>query len=168
MMKDREPRMSVFLTARMRTDQGWSDVCIQNISAHGMLLKLAHPVTPGAYVEVRHSIYTMIARAVWVKDRLVGVRTQDPIDVNALLQTVTGALGRRTGLYPKQAERRRDPARLEAMRRHAAADHYRRIGLLVQYCSTILFVLAAASIAAAAVIDRLGAAIATVKAHLAN
>lgn len=83
-LKARDPRTTVFLPSRMRIDSAWSDACIHNVSARGMLVSSDSAIRPGAYIEIRRGQSVIIGRAVWQKDRFVGVRTQDRIDLAVL------------------------------------------------------------------------------------
>lgn len=84
-MKAREPRRKVLIRARMCLGIRWSDVCILNISSRGMLLQAAAPPSEGTYVEVRRGSHVIIARVVWTKNHRFGVRTQDPLVVNLVV-----------------------------------------------------------------------------------
>lgn len=84
-MRAREPRRKVRFKARMRVDCGWSDVTIRDMSSRGMLLTMEEPPKVGSYVEICGPKTNLIARAVWVRGTHFGVRTQDRIDVEALV-----------------------------------------------------------------------------------
>ena len=74
----------------MRSDAGWSDVVVRNISRRGMLISSNTPVKRGSYIEIRRAHHIIVARIMWAaKDRL-GARTQDPIDIEGLIAAATG------------------------------------------------------------------------------
>lgn len=69
----------------MRLELGWAVVWVHNLSKHGMMLWSSAPPRPGSYVEVRRAKTTIIARAVWVRDKFFGLRTEDALDISSLL-----------------------------------------------------------------------------------
>jgi len=69
----------------MRLDASWGDACILNISSHGLLMQAAAPPARGTYVELRRGRHPMVARVVWVKHHRFGVRTQDLLPVEAII-----------------------------------------------------------------------------------
>jgi len=74
----------------MRSDAGWSDVVVRNVSRRGMLISCNQPIKRGSYIEIRRAHFTIVARIMWAaKDRL-GARTQDPIDIEGLIAAATG------------------------------------------------------------------------------
>ena len=73
------------LAARLRSEHGWSDASILNISSRGLLLHgTARPVR-GSYLEVRRGSCVIVGRVVWVESGRFGVRTQDRLPVDALI-----------------------------------------------------------------------------------
>lgn len=83
--KTREPRLAVMIQARMRCGAAWKDIFIRNISSRGMLVQAESPPAPGTYVEIRKASETVVGRAVWRGGRHFGVRTQDRVNIDALL-----------------------------------------------------------------------------------
>jgi hypothetical protein len=73
------------IAARMRSGGSWSDVRIRNVSSRGILLEAETPPPPGSYVEIRRGSVMIIGRTVWSKPPLFGIRTQDRIDIKALI-----------------------------------------------------------------------------------
>lgn len=103
-VKQREPRRKVLVNARMRVGTDWRDVSIRNVSSRGLLLVSDEPPPPGAYIEIRKTFMTIVARAVWARDGFFGVRTQDDIDFDELMENAKGppkgwkpGMDRRTG-----------------------------------------------------------------------
>src|SRR3569623_2056164 len=84
-LKPREERRNSLLHARLRSDAGWSDVTIGNVSSRGMMLHSASGLQRNAFVEVRHRGVCVVGRVVWSPGVKYGVRTQDVVDVPALL-----------------------------------------------------------------------------------
>jgi hypothetical protein len=107
-MKAREDRKPVCIPARLFADARWSDVCIRNISARGMLLQAQQPPKRGSYLEVRRGDTTIIARVVWTSAQRFGVRTQDFVPLAELLQPVGSITkARAPAANCNQVERRR-------------------------------------------------------------
>ena len=85
-MKQREPRRSVFVGARMRLGASWGDVNILNISSRGLMLHAQQVPPRGSYLELRRGRHVIVAQVMWSKDCRFGVRTQDPLSVDAILK----------------------------------------------------------------------------------
>ena len=85
-MKPRENRVKVIVRARMRVDASWQDVCILNVSLHGLGIQAARPPGRGSYVEIRRGGHLIVARIAWSKGHRAGLRSQDPIFIRPLLR----------------------------------------------------------------------------------
>jgi hypothetical protein len=81
----REERRTIFLKARLRTDAGWSEVSIGNISSRGLMFRAQTPPPRGSFIEIRHRSTTIVGRVAWSHGSRCGVRTQDQIDIQGLL-----------------------------------------------------------------------------------
>ncbi|QNP42404.1 hypothetical protein H9L15_08755 [Sphingomonas daechungensis] len=89
------------IRARMRSSSAWHDVCILNVSLHGLGVQSAEPPARGTYVEIRRGRQTIVARVAWNKGHRAGLRSQDPIFLTALLNDTSGeapAAGKVQGL----------------------------------------------------------------------
>jgi hypothetical protein len=104
--KQRETRQVVFLNARLRTDEGWSDVTICNLSARGLMAKCAKPPPKGAFVEVRRGGSCIVGQVRWSHGLRFGLRSQDRIDTAALHEDP-----KRTGRRYERRETERPPQR---------------------------------------------------------
>lgn len=111
--KPREERRNTFLRARLRSEHGWSDVTIANVSSRGLMLQCVAPLQRNCFVEVRHRHITIVGRIVWVGGPKCGVRTQDVIDV-------AGLLSQRPRQQRKPGEERRAMPRTSTPRPRAA------------------------------------------------
>jgi hypothetical protein len=70
----------------MRIEGAWADVCIRDISSRGLLLQAVAAPERGNYIEIFRAGHVIIGRVVWKNDRRFGVRTQDRMDIEALVQ----------------------------------------------------------------------------------
>lgn len=96
------------LKARMRSDATWKDVCIVNMSLHGLGIQTADPPARGAYVEVRRGPHVIVARIAWTKGHRAGLRAQDPIFISAVLRDEPAAVTS-SPIPGRQVERRKTP-----------------------------------------------------------
>lgn len=124
-MKPRELRRNVLVKARMRSGQQWSDIHIRNISSRGLMLHMATPPRPGTVIEIRRAAQVIIGRTVWTTGMSCGIRTQDRIDIGAMLSDQPD------GELPP--ERRCDPVRL-AVARH---ERSRALGSWMQFSALV-------------------------------
>ena len=115
-VKPREERRTTFLRARIRTEHGWSDVTIGNVSSRGLMLQATTTLQRNCFIEVRHGNACIVGRIVWARGVKCGVRTQDAVDVAALLSHAPAKRAK-----PGQ-ERRSAPRQPEARKRPAAAE----------------------------------------------
>lgn len=69
----------------MRVGASWSDACILNLSSRGMLVQSGMVPERGNYLEIRRGQQVVVARVVWSKEQRFGVRTQDPVRAEELL-----------------------------------------------------------------------------------
>ena len=170
LLRARETRRKVQLSARLRDDRGWSDVTICDVSERGLSLRSSSAPAKGAFVEVRRGQVCVVGQIRWSHGARCGLRAQDRVPVTTILapgadaDEPTGARAtaqqceRRTASRPRQA--------LPADR--AAAS--RRAGRLLDWTSVALAgVLAAAVVgelaltALARPADRIGAALAAAR-----
>ena len=146
-VKTREPRRTVFVPARMRVGSAWSDVCIRNVSSRGMMLQSDSPPPRGSYVEVRRGTQVVIGRAVWVGGRALGVRTQDRVPIEAIVNEP-----RRTAA-PSEGERRADRDRTAAVDAAKRAARSQRFASAFQFAVIAVAGLGAAGLAATKVYE---------------
>lgn len=130
------------IKARMRTDASWQDVCIVNVSLHGLGIQSARPPSRGAYVEVRRGPHVIVARIAWAKGHRAGLRSQDPIFVQTLLRDEKPADPPPSAAANGDVERRRVPRPLVQ-----AHDKSRHVGRMMEF---VCFGAAACAIAFAA------------------
>ena len=85
-MKTREPRRKVLIAARMRVGARWGDVRILDLSKRGMLVQAADAPERGTYLEIHRGAQAIVARVVWSAGNRFGAYTQDPLNVDALVE----------------------------------------------------------------------------------
>lgn len=84
--KSRELRRRVMLRARMRTQSGWRDACILNVSSHGLLINApAAAAGPGSSVELWHGEDLIVATVVWRRGSRAGLCTEDRLPMEEIL-----------------------------------------------------------------------------------
>lgn len=79
----RENRRLTFIKAFLAVGEGWAEVTISNISAHGMMVKCNEPPALGATVTIRRRAAGAVGTVMWVKGRRFGMRSVEPIDQDA-------------------------------------------------------------------------------------
>ncbi len=83
--RTREARQPVRIGARLKSERGWSDVVIRNVSARGVMGECQAPPARGDYVEVRCGAYVIVARVAWAGGDRFGARAQDVIALPDLI-----------------------------------------------------------------------------------
>lgn len=152
--RKRGERRSVALAVRMKIDARWGDATVLNASDRGLMIKTAKPPEYGSYVEVRPNADVgvrrgaevgIIARVIWRRGNQVGLRTQDRVNVQALMRRpINGRSHDRPTPEPVVATG--DAAR------HAIgglSSDSRHKGAMMQYCAIGGIVTVAACIAGA-------------------
>jgi hypothetical protein len=139
-LKPREERRKTAVRARLRTDRGWSDVTIGNVSSRGLLLLCVTPLPRNSFIEVRHHSVCIVGRIVWTHGVKCGVRTQDTVDIAGLLSQ-TPQKRRAPGEERRVARDRQLRARPSAPEETAAAS--RRFARVFDW--TIMVVVAGAA-----------------------
>lgn len=83
--RPREDRKSVRIGVRVRTDAGWIDATVHNVSNRGLLLHSLRPLRRNDFIEVARGRHRIVGRVVWSQGAGCGMRTQDQIDIAGLL-----------------------------------------------------------------------------------
>jgi hypothetical protein len=91
----------------MRTNAGWSDMAIRDVSPHGLGLRSSKAPARGDYVEICRLQHRMVARVVWSDGECFGVVLSDAISVDELLSRKPSP---RRSLEDRRMERRRPGA----------------------------------------------------------
>lgn len=79
--KVREQRKSVSITVRVKSDYGWGDAQICNVSSRGMMVLCEAPPRRSSYVEIRRGTHVVVGRIVWAADDSFGLQSQDKINL---------------------------------------------------------------------------------------
>jgi hypothetical protein len=116
------------ISARMRAGDAWSDACILNLSARGMLVRAAEAPQRGAYLELRRGPHVIVARVVWSRSDRFGVQTQDCISADGLILDSDGTPPAKPG--ERRAAPRSPEQRQEASRRRARSMEFGTFALL--------------------------------------
>ncbi|WP_296611106.1 PilZ domain-containing protein [Sphingomonas sp.] len=133
MQKRRETRLVVNLICRIRQDDGWHDARIRNISCRGIGALSATPPAIGQYAELRRGSAVIVARVVWQHGNSSGLRSQDKIDIQALLGQSGAA--KEGPFEPTSTERRRQPREdslvnaMERSRHRSSIFQYAMLGV---------------------------------------
>lgn len=93
----------------MRCGGAWSDVAILNLSSHGAGLQCADPPPRGSYVELRRGAHIIIAKVAWSDGRRLGVRSQDPLAIDAIIAEPSADAPAATAASARPLERRAVP-----------------------------------------------------------
>ena len=117
----------------MRMDDGWSDVCMLNISSRGLLLQCESPPERGSYVEIRRAAHVIVGRVVWRKDRRFGLYTQEKLNIGAIASDPCRSADTHRSLpgSPQITERRAGHRTAAQIARNA--EHSRHLASAFQY-----------------------------------
>ena len=154
-LRPREQRVGVVIPSRMRDDHRWSDVCIRNISEHGLLIAAPNPPVRGSYVEIRRGTQIIVARSMWADGQYYGLRSQEVLPVEQIIAeprlTSRPAVAlTAAGHAAANAERRRDADRTGAA---ALADRQERSRRFASAFQFVLFAAAGAGVAGWAAVE---------------
>lgn len=114
-----ELRRWVVLPARMLLGSSWSDACILNISARGLLIQSGRSTPQGSVVELRRGDHVIVARVVWRLGLRAGLRAEGALPVEEILTLGQSPSLQLTASMRRAAERRQR-ARTEDESRHRA------------------------------------------------
>ncbi|WP_126176736.1 PilZ domain-containing protein [Tsuneonella rigui] len=151
----RETRVTVSLKARLKSDMGWGDSQICNVSSRGMMVRHIPPPPLGSYVEVCRGPFSIVGRVRWIAGDRFGVQSLEDIDLDELKspgREPTGPVSdRRSRVRPAAGQMAQVPdfwARLEASNRLARQLQFLAMALGGMTVALILTQLIAASLSA--------------------
>ncbi|WP_458388882.1 PilZ domain-containing protein [Sphingomonas sp. F9_3S_D5_B_2] len=145
-LRAREPRIKVAAPARLRVGIRWSDACILNVSARGLLVHAPEPPERGSYVELRRGDQVVIGRVVWRSGSRVGLQAQDPVPVGSMV-TSKAAQPMQGGGPGAARERRRCPRAHERSRLRGRAFEFASISAIAATLSVAMFSIVAQAVA---------------------
>lgn len=151
-LRPREDRKTVRIGVRVRTDSGWADATVRNVSSRGMMLHSLQPLRRNQFVEITRGRARVVGRIVWSDDAGFGLQTQDIVDIPALLAQP------QAGGTIESTERRAAPRPTRPTRAYVAIDRADRSKLVGYALEKATVVLACASVSVLAVTGALEAA----------
>lgn len=80
----RESRIPVNLKARLKSEIGWGDSRICNVSSRGLMVRHIPPPPLGSYVEVCRGPFSIVGRVRWIAGDRFGVQSLEDIDLDEL------------------------------------------------------------------------------------
>ena len=155
-LRQREERVRTLLPARMRSQSGWCDACILNISTGGLLVYSLGTAPTGSQVEIRRGSSLIIARVVWRKNQRIGLSSHGPVAIQeVLVDDKIAAIVPANVAVP--VERRKQPR---------STDKSRYVGRAMEFAATAVIAVTLAVAATAGVADMLSRPISAVTAAL--
>lgn len=119
------------LRTRMRTNWGWSDACILNVSSRGLMINAgaAQALTDGR-IEIWHGEHVIIASVVWRKGTRAGLQCEERVPVDdILLLSRAPSLQLTAGQWPS-VERRKRPRSPDDNRIRARAIEFAGVAII--------------------------------------
>lgn len=151
--RSREQRATAFLNARMRADDGWSDITICNVSSRGLMAKRGTSPAKGSYVEIWHQHVCVVGHVRWSQGGRFGIRSQDKIDIAALLNSTPArrpfdGVERRSGSrpIPKSKAQPDVAAKADASRTFARASEWAAVAIAGAVAAGLLVTAASAAL----------------------
>lgn len=153
--RPRETRRTVRITVRVRTETGWIDATVRNLSQRGMGLSSHQPLRRNQFVEIARGPSRVVGRIVWSDEADCGLRAQDVVDIAGFLAGPQGA-------SPQRENDRRAGNRVErhaalAVPLHQQAQSARWFGRALEFAVITTGVVCAAGVAVGSVLEILGA-----------
>ena len=149
---------------RVRTDAGWIDATVRNLSERGMALDSHHPLRRNQFVEIARGRWRVVGRIVWSDADSCGLRAQDAVDIAGFLASPDAG--------PQRANDRREGDRsarpeVAAVPLHQRAQSARWLGRAIEFGMVVTGVVCAAAVAVGGVFEALGTPLEQVSAALA-
>lgn len=142
--RKRELRRQVLIPCRMKSARGWGDACIHNVSSRGLMIAGDDPLVAGEYIDIRRGRQVVIGRVIWHRGRFSGIRTQDVISADALVNEprLEGKPLSSTSSDDRRDARNRLVSEIDAARR---MERSRSVSSALQFGALCLFGLVAAA-----------------------
>lgn len=129
MFRSREPREPVILPVRIRTDTGWVDATIRNVSTKGMKLEMPAPPPRGSFIEIRRGGAVVVGQVRWVEEGCCGLLAQGRVPVAQLKGAHAPGDKPRFGEKGEEVDRR---ATVRVMTPEEVAERSRLKAMLMQ------------------------------------
>lgn len=153
--RPRETRRTVRITVRVRTEAGWIDATVRNLSERGMGLSSHQPLRRNQFVEIARGRSRVVGRIVWSDEAYSGMRAQDAVDIAEFLAEPQGASPQREN--DRRAGNRVERPAAVAAPLHQQAQSARWFGRALEFAVITAGVVCAAGMAVGGVIEILGA-----------
>ena len=139
---------------RVKTEAGWSDATVRNMSERGVALDSHHPPRRNQFVEIARGRCRVVGQIVWSDRASCGLRARDAIDIGGFLAGPRTASARLEN--DRRASDRATPAEAVAAPLQARAASARWIGRASEFAVMVAGIGCAAAIALGGVIAVLG------------
>ena len=98
----------------MLTGSAWSDACILNISARGLLIQSTGSTPQGSVVELRRGDHVIVARVIWREGMRAGLNAEDRLPMDEMLSLGHSSALQLNSVEAQLIERRQRQRTLEA------------------------------------------------------
>lgn len=146
--RPREDRITVLIPSRMRLGAQWVDIVIHNVSSRGLMAGCDTPPAPGSYVEIRRGTLVIVGRVAWSKARFFGLRSQDRLSVQGLVNEPRLASRPQQVKETSQGERRADRRLAHEAKMARGVERSRAFSSAFQFVVIVLAGVAIAGLAA--------------------
>jgi hypothetical protein len=123
----------------MRSDSGWSDACILNISSRGLLVRSGRPAVRGSVIELRHRDYAIVGRVVWSDGAHAGLQAEERVPVEQILSFSQAPSLQLTAVNGRPVERRKRPRSHEDNRVRGRLFEFSAVAILAAIVAGFAF-----------------------------
>jgi hypothetical protein len=123
----------------MRTDSGWSDACILNISSRGLMIRSRRPAARGSLIELRHGDHAIVGRVVWSDGAHAGLQAEERVPIEQILSLGQASSLQLTALNGRPVERRKRPRSHEDNRVRGRLFEFSAVALLAAIVAGFAF-----------------------------
>jgi len=123
----------------MRTDSGWSDACILNISSRGLMIRSRRPAARGSLIELRHGDHAIVGRVVWSDGAHTGLQAEERVPVEQILSLGQASSLQLTALNGRTVERRKRPRSHEDNRVRGRLFEFSAVAILAAIVAGFAF-----------------------------
>lgn len=161
--RPRDSRKTVRICVRLRTDDGWIDATVRNVSNRGMLLHTPQPLRRNQFVEIARGRHRVVGRIVWSEEGASGLHAREQVDVAALLEQREAAPA-----LQDRRERSRTAMASTARTLDERAEASRRLGRAMERGFLVVAIACVGVVTAVSVSEALAAPLAKVELALAQ